>query len=123
MSANQPDPPRRVTLSVAEIVAAYHTMRAIDAALAKQGLSAVQVVLLSSFAASPGAPIGVIVTRAGISAPVATRGIDQLEQRGLVRRTGRPTAASAGDRRTVRIDVTEQGHAVLAELAALEVAR
>ena len=51
-----------------------------------------------------------LASEAGIAASTATRILDALERRGVVRRT-----RSRTDRRAVTIALTERGHAVFAE--------
>jgi DNA-binding MarR family transcriptional regulator len=114
---------RRGTLSVAEVVATYQRMRAIEAALAGHDLSAFLVALLASFGERPGVTIGTVAKTFGFATSVATGGVDRLEARGLMRRIGRPVIGSTRDRRTIVVEVTDQGRAVLALVAEIEVER
>ena len=50
----------------------------------------------------------------GIEGPTLTRHVDGLEQRGLVRRSPVPD-----DRRAVRVELTDEGHALHARLLAV----
>ncbi len=117
---NAPEP-QRVTFSVADVVATYRTMRAINHALAERELTAFLVVLLASFAERPGVKIGTVAKTLGFSAAVATGGIDRLEKRGLVQRVGKSISEHSRDRRTVLVEVTERGRELLASLTEIEV--
>lgn len=113
--------PQRETLSVADVIATYRRMRAIETALAARGTTLFMVTLLARFAEQPDARIGSVATELGFSAAVATTGLDRLEQRGLARRIEKSISDRSRDRRTVTVEVTDMGRAVLMSLAEIEV--
>jgi DNA-binding MarR family transcriptional regulator len=72
-------------------------------------LTPAQYDLLAPLADAPSPPGLVELARAaGVSAPTATRTVDGLERRGLVRR-----ARCADDRRAVRLSLTDEGAAAV----------
>jgi DNA-binding MarR family transcriptional regulator len=71
-----------------------------------------QYALLAPLINRSGARVRELATDAGITAPTATRILDALERRGIVRRT-----RSAEDRRGVTVTLTDDGQQVLASQA------
>ena len=62
----------------------------------------------------PKLPVGELALRAGVSGPTATRALDGLARRGLVRREPSPT-----DRRVITIRLTPPGERALARKRAV----
>jgi DNA-binding MarR family transcriptional regulator len=77
-------------------------------------LSLSQYLLLEPLAtAGEALPVGELAEAAGVAPPSATRMLDGLERRGLVERV-----RWTGDRRVVRVTVTEEGAALVRAKAA-----
>lgn len=82
--------------------------RARGASAADGGLTLSQYGLLEGLAGRRAARVQELAAAAGISASTATRILDALERRGIVRRT-----RSREDRRAVAVSLTERGDALL----------
>ena len=82
--------------------------RARGASAADGGLTLSQYGLLEGLAGRRAARVQELAAAAGISASTATRILDALERRGVVRRT-----RSREDRRAVAVSLTERGDALL----------
>ena len=82
--------------------------RARGASAADGGLTLSQYGLLEGLAGRRAARVQELAAAAGISASTATRILDALERRGIVRRT-----RSREDRRAVAVSLTELGDALL----------
>lgn len=108
-------------LTVAEIVEAYLTLKAIDASLAAYDLTSFQVALLSSLDESSGAPHVTSARKLGITPAGVSTGVDRLELRGLVTRETRHDRDGPGDRRVVDARLTDAGRALLHACADLEI--
>jgi DNA-binding MarR family transcriptional regulator len=74
-----------------------------------RGLTLSQYALMAPLADREATRVRDLATQAGITAPTATRILDALERRDIVRRT-----RSAEDRRAVTITLTDFGRAILA---------
>ena len=109
------------TLTLAEAVDAYRTVRRIETAIAPHGLSMFLLTLLAFFAEFPQARLGDGARFLGVTNSVITIGVNRLEQRGLVTRITKFDAARTTDRRRVACRVTARGHELLAALAAIEI--
>ncbi|HEU0054852.1 MAG TPA: MarR family transcriptional regulator [Longimicrobium sp.] len=77
------------------------------------GLTFTQVRALGFVSRWPGASLGDAADFLGLGAPTTSKVVDELTQRGLVRR-----APAADDRRRLELRVTEEGARVLAEARA-----
>lgn len=75
--------------------------------LARNQLSHAQFLQLRYLLWNPGATVGEMADRLGISRPAATQSIDRLVRRGLVQRIG-----DVQDRRRVHLRLTARGEAV-----------
>ena len=76
--------------------------------LAPLGITAGQAALLHAIRTEPGIGVRELASREGMSAPTMSAHVDRLEAAGLVTRT-----RSGGDRRRVRLELTEAGLRVL----------
>ncbi|MCZ4603222.1 MarR family transcriptional regulator [Streptomyces sp. Lzd4kr] len=70
-----------------------------------------QIRALDAIARRPTLNVTALAEHLGIGLPTASRLCDRLEAAGLLRRHVRP-----GDRREVRLEVTDQGHRLLADV-------
>ncbi|QKZ16491.1 MarR family winged helix-turn-helix transcriptional regulator [Streptomyces chartreusis] len=70
-----------------------------------------QIRALEAIARRPTLNVTALAEHLGIGLPTASRLCDRLEAAGLMRRHVRP-----GDRREVRLEVTDQGHKLLADV-------
>ncbi len=118
----KPKPPTRTTVTLADVVVAYQSMRRLETALTPHDLTVFLLALLASIAEVPDAPLGTSARNLAISPAVVTGGVDRLEKRGLVTRVTRFDADRAGDHRQVRANLTARGRELLAELATIELA-
>jgi DNA-binding MarR family transcriptional regulator len=76
--------------------------------LAPLGITAGQAALLHAIRTESGIGVRELASREGMSAPTMSAHVDRLEAAGLVTRT-----RSGGDRRRVRLELTEAGLRVL----------
>jgi DNA-binding MarR family transcriptional regulator len=81
-------------------------------------LSLSQYHLLAGLMDEPKLPVGELALRAGVSGPTATRALDGLARRGLVRREPSPV-----DRRIITIRLTPAGERALARKRAVILGR
>lgn len=93
-----------VTRSLELLVNLFHNRGPNSRLLARNRLSHAQFLQLRYLLWNPGATVGELADRLGISRPAATQGVDRLVRRGLVRRIG-----DADDRRRVQLRLTPHG--------------
>jgi DNA-binding MarR family transcriptional regulator len=90
--------------------AAVRRARGASTQAREQSLTLSQHALLQGLAERDGARVQELASEAGVTAPTATRILDALERRGVVRRSRSPE-----DRRAVTITLTESGRTLLSE--------
>ncbi|HEX7994935.1 MAG TPA: MarR family transcriptional regulator [Streptosporangiaceae bacterium] len=86
--------------------AAHRVVHILSAQLAEFGMTASEINAMANLAAHPGSTVSELAAAAGIRSTTMTSVLDRLEKRGLVLR-----GPAIGDRRAVRIEMTDQGRA------------
>lgn len=97
-----------LTRSLELLVNLLHNRGPNSRLLARSRLSHAQFLQLRYLLWNPGATVGELAGKLGISRPAATQGVDRLVRRGLVRRIG-----DADDRRRVKLRLTARGEALI----------
>jgi MarR family transcriptional regulator, organic hydroperoxide resistance regulator len=99
--------------------AAHRLVHILSFQLAHFGMTASEINAMANLAGRPGSTVSELAAAAGIRSTTMTSVLDRLEMRGLVRRGTVP-----GDRRAVRIEMTDPGRtaagAIDAAIAAIE---
>ena len=99
--------------------ATHRVLHILSVELAHFGMTASEINAMANLAGHPGSTVSELAAAAGIRSTTMTSVLDRLEKRGLVRRGTAP-----GDRRAVRIEMTDPGRAAAgaidAAIAAIE---
>ncbi len=106
--------------TLAEVSSMYQTLRKINAAIERHGLTVPMLLLIKSVGDHPHAPISRHARVLQWTPSVVSNAIDRIETRGFVRRVRNTAAGGSSDRREVRLELTDDGRALLTTLATIE---
>jgi DNA-binding MarR family transcriptional regulator len=96
------------SVAILLVRAGQHALRAVDAALAPFHVSVTQYLVLAYVARDDAPTAGALARHANLDSGAMTRLLDRMEEQGLLARR-----LDAGDRRVVRLSMTDHGRRML----------